>query len=141
MALKNLVRAHTEFIEEYALSYEWDDCPGAGFSFPCNHEGVPLMNEMLPEALENLDKALNGDMPGLSFKGIKDYSRHCRMPGYGTCACGETVELDYDYGHGIDCKCGRIYNLSGSQLAPRSQWEERYSEESTVPYYAEFGFA
>jgi hypothetical protein len=59
----------------------------------------------------------------------------------GTCDCGETVVLDYDNGHGIDCPCGRIYNMSGSQLAPRSQWEERWDDSSTVPYYAEFGYA
>ena len=62
-------------------------------------------------------------------------------PAIGKCSCGEEVALEGDYGHGIDCECGRIYNQSGQELAPRSQWEDRYDEDSTEPYCVEFGYA
>jgi hypothetical protein len=27
------------------------------------------------------------------------------------------------------CDCGRLYNSSGQELAPREQWEESYEED------------
>jgi len=45
------------------------------------------------------------------------------------------VTLDGDrHGEGIDCKCGRVYNSGGQELAPREQWDldpaaEREAEE------------
>ncbi len=30
--------------------------------------------------------------------------------------------------------------MSGQELAPRSQWEDRWDEDSTQPYCVEFGY-
>jgi hypothetical protein len=63
--------------------------------------------------------------------GVHTHTHTYVEPATGTCQCGRTVVLDGDYfGEGIDCECGRIYNMAGQELAPRSQWEEN-------PYYEE----
>ena len=47
----------------------------------------------------------------------------------GDCACGQRITVEYDDGDGWDCSCGRIYNLSGQELRPRSEWEEPMEED------------
>jgi hypothetical protein len=44
---------------------------------------------------------------------------------WGTCVCGEEVEFS---GFTNTCECGRDYNSSGQELAPRSQWGEETGE-------------
>lgn len=62
--------------------------------------------------------------------------RHCVCD-----RCNREVSLEgMDYGHGYDCPCGQIYNGFGQRLAPRSQWEDRYDDDSTQPYNVEFGY-
>jgi hypothetical protein len=140
MALKDIVPSHVEHIEDYALSYTYrGEAQGYGFSFPCDKDGNVRQIASTSNYLYCRYEAAKPD-GAVTFDGIADYSRDYREPGYGTCDCGRTVYLDRDYGHGIDCECGRIYNMSGQELAPRSQWEERWDEDSTVPYCDEFGY-
>lgn len=47
----------------------------------------------------------------------------------GTCPCGAVIVIEYDEGYGWDCDCGRIYNLNGQELRPRSEWEEPMEED------------
>ena len=47
----------------------------------------------------------------------------------GTCTCGRRITIEYDDGMGYDCECGRIYNLGGQELRPRSQWEENMHDD------------
>lgn len=47
----------------------------------------------------------------------------------GECVCGHTLVIEYDDGDGFDCICGRIYNLNGRELRPRSEWEEPMEED------------
>jgi len=57
------------------------------------------------------------------------------------CECGDEVSVEMsDQGHGYDCSCGRIYNGVGQLLASRSQWEDRYDEDSSGRYCDEFGY-
>lgn len=43
------------------------------------------------------------------------------------CECGAEVELHDSWSN--DChKCGREYNMSGQELAPRNQWGEETGE-------------
>ena len=125
--------------ESYVMAFEWNDCPGAGFSFPCNADGSMDLSGR-EGRLENLAGCLFGVFD-VTYKGIEDWSRTWTERS-GKCVCGRTVDItEPDYGHGIDCECGRIYNSSGQELAPRSQWEDRYDEDSTQPYNVEFGHA
>jgi hypothetical protein len=141
MALKDMQPSHVERIEEFALSYEWRDDPGAGFSFPCDRGGNRFPKDTSQENYDFCVAEAAKPDGKVVYCGVVDYSRDYRHPAQGTCTCGRTVYLYADYGHGIDCDCGRIYNMSGQELAPRSQWEERWDEDSTQPYWAEFGYA
>lgn len=138
--LKNIVYPKPERHEEYRLSFEYPNQPGCGFSFECDINGNIDTHSMNPAALENLAGCLFGVIPVI-YVGVEDWSKIYQDPPEGKCDCGRTVYLTYDYGHGIDCDCGRIYNTSGQELAPRSQWEEYYDEDSTQPYNVEFGYA
>lgn len=44
------------------------------------------------------------------------------------CPCGGEVELDRNTN---TCECGRDFNMSGQQLAPREQWGEETGEHWT----------
>lgn len=136
--LKNIQRGKTELIEDYCIGFRWSHDPDGGFSFPCSANGEVDLDEN-PGMIENLAACLFG-VYDVDFEGIIDRSFVYEYPTYGECACGEIVYLEHDYGHGIDCECGRIYNLSGQELAPRSQWEEYYDDDSIHPYNVEFGY-
>lgn len=137
--LDNIVHPKPYLVEDYRLSFEWPHTPGSGYGFECDKNGNVDLENMNPAALESLANCLF--VFDINFVGIEDYSRVVEDPSHGICDCGRTVYLNYDYGHGIDCDCGRIYNLSGQELAPRSQWEDRWDDDSTQPYCVEFGYA
>ena len=137
--LKNIRRYDPVTVDDYRLCFEWNDTPGAGFSFDCDKNGNVDVASMNPAALENLAGCLF--VYDVSLEGVMNFSYIYEDPPEGICDCGRTVYLQYDNGHGIDCDCGRIYNLSGQELAPRSQWEERWDDDSTNPYCIEFGYA
>lgn len=141
MALKDIKQSYVERIEEYAWSYEWIDFPGAGFYFDCDKDGNIFEDRLEAPALENLRFCRENVGIKVIERGLVDFSHNYRHPAEGTCVCGRTVVLYADYGHGIDCDCGRIYNMSGQELAPRSQWEDYYDEDSTQPYNIEFGYS
>jgi hypothetical protein len=136
--LNNIKRGEVETIEKYSLSFRWSNDPQAGFSFPCTKNGWVDLDEN-PAMIENLAACIFG-IYDVDFEGIMDESFQYHNPDTGICDCGETVYLENDYGHGIDCNCGRIYSQWGQELAPRSQWEDRYDDDSTQPYWAEFGY-
>ena len=140
MALTNMTRGHRVNVHNYAHSFDYADSPGCGFSFDCAVDGSVDLSTYAPAAVENLAACLFG-LVDVVYTGIADYSHSYWQPATGTCACGRTVELVADHGHGIDCECGRIYNGSGQELRPRSQWEDRYDDDSTQPYAVEFGYA
>lgn len=130
------------FIPEKVIHYSSRKNVGSGYSFPCDYESHeriphPSSDESYAYCVSEAAKE-NGEM---IYDGIVNYSRYYREPAYGTCVCGVEVVLYADYGHGIACPgCNRIYNMSGQELAPRSQWEDRYDEDSTQPYNVEFGY-
>lgn len=57
---------------------------------------------------------------------VERYARTVREPAEGRCACGELVILDDSWLNA--CDCGRDYNGSGQELAPRDQWGEETDE-------------
>lgn len=150
--LTDITRRERVTQTDYSLSIGID---GAGFGFSCNKEGNllnvqpwSLASAMYEErgirfwSWGNLNRAISWymDDDNVTMK-IETYQHTWMKPAEGKCPCGATVELDYDHGHGIDCDCGRIYNMSGQELAPRSQWEDRWDDDSTQPYNVEFGYA
>jgi hypothetical protein len=133
---------------------------GSGFSFDADKDGTVYLQygdwcekkwslrDPMPEdydndiALEHLALCIfDPEFDEFVERGYVTNEHNYWEPAIGKCDCGREVTLDGDYGHGIDCECGRIYNMSGQELAPRSQWEERWDEDSTQPYWAEFGYA
>lgn len=141
MSLKNKTHRVKTWVDSFCLTFTNDG--GAGYSF----DGVqdddgfrmdPRDDDIRRQSFEN---ALQGFQEGQYTVRIENRGNWDVEPAHGTCVCGREVYLEYDYGHGIDCDCGRIYNQSGQELAPRSQWEDHYSEESTQPYCVEFGYA
>lgn len=131
--------------EDYRLHYVWKSDNGAGFGFPCDAQGNRIKTpEETSFADENFALCLreSAKPDGLiTFEGIQDLSSEYWEPAEGKCKCGSTVYLEGDYGHGIDCPgCNRVYNMSGQELAPRSQWEDRWDDDSTIGYNVEFGY-
>lgn len=57
------------------------------------------------------------------------------------CPCGREVLC---YGFTNTCLCGRDFNMSGSELAPRSQWGEEtgehYADVANITGYEDFDF-
>ncbi len=107
-------------VERYTLDFEWNDTPGAGFSFPCDKQGNVLQDQICCQAgRENLEKCLRGEY-AVTLKGVVDCSYSYLEHAQGKCYCGKTVDL---VSHTNECVCGRLYNLFGQDLAPRSQWD------------------
>lgn len=111
-------------IISYELSYIWNDCPGAGFGFPCTRKGLLL--PMQPAALENFVGCITGKY-NVSFEGIKKNVHTYTEPAILKCDCGSHVRL---HGFTNTCdNCERDYNMSGQLLANRSQWGEETGEQ------------
>jgi hypothetical protein len=103
----------------YARYFENVDCPGSGYSFPCDEHG----NVALPDneaGRENLSKCLGG-VYNVIDRGIETYSHSYTEPGVIKCHCGRHVTLGSSWANECD-NCHREYNQSGQLLAPRSQW-------------------
>lgn len=103
---------------ERRRAFEWLDCPGAGFSFLCDEHGNILMGDLAPEALDSVLTCFTDER--VADRGIEVYSHSYREGPTVECDCGRHVHCDDSWANG--CECGREYNSSGQQLAPRSQW-------------------
>jgi hypothetical protein len=115
---------------EFALSFEWKDMPGAGFSFPCSKEGVVILDKTALTAQESLAACLDGTYE-VTPQGVRDYSYSYWEPALGRCECNGIVKLE-DFTN--TCQCGREYNSSGQLLSPRSQWEEPWDEDGLIAW-------
>lgn len=92
-----------------------------GFSFDCDRRGNPA----IPTQRDNFQKCVDGTYDVVDC-GIVEH-RHTHVePAVGLCPCGCQMFLD---GFTNTCgKCGRDYNMSGQELAPRCQWGEETGE-------------
>jgi hypothetical protein len=111
---------------EYTLSYAWDiNNPHSGFAFTCDKDGN-VSDDMPQAAKENLAKCkANAFSKPIHFVGILTRGWSYVEPRIGLCDCGQEVILDHFTN---TCECGRDYNSSGQELAPRSQWGEDTQE-------------
>ena len=124
-------KRRTVKVEEYALSFGWKNMPGAGFSFPCDKQGTPLLGEMHSIAQENLAKCLSSEYDVLP-RGVKDYSHTYQEPAVGRCSCGKLVELFDPLTN--TCECGLEHNGCGQSLSPRSQWQEPWNDDGLLAW-------
>lgn len=113
-------------VENYQISFEWEDTPGAGFSFPCTKEGKLLMDKIPDTARGNLDGCLSGAFAVVAM-GMQDWSHTHFQAAKGQCECGHVLTLWDPMTN--TCECGREYNCGGQLLAPRSQWGDGDSGE------------
>ena len=118
--------SRTEEDVEHFLMYVYVDDADAGFMFPCDATGTPLL-EGCPAAQANYKACLRGEVNGraVEFVGLTQRVHYRHIPAEGRCACGRLVLLD---GFTSTCDCGRDYDSSGQLLAPREQWGEETGE-------------
>lgn len=119
-------RQHVNHVE-YVHNYDSVECPGAGFSFPCDENGFIDESKLQPPALESLRLARAGVADGtLVPAGVQVRSWSWVEPAMLRCDCGATVALD---GFTNTCDaCETDYNMSGQRLAPREFWGEETGE-------------
>lgn len=109
---------------EYELVF--DDGRGNGFGFPCNKNGE-LLEDVTDAARENYRWCLNHKDHFVRFNKIILHKYRLYANAYGTCSCGNEVELYDDFCGACQCeKCGKWYNLFGQELVPPGHWEEDY---------------
>jgi hypothetical protein len=140
MALTILSRGERKYSTSQYLHFDRGD--GSGYCFDLTADATtPVFEDPDGPGIKNFALCALGVMPTITGYHFEEYTNSWWEPTVGRCACGREVVLEGDHGHGIDCECGRIYNGSGQELAPRSQWEDRWDEDSTQPYNVEFGYA
>lgn len=113
-------RTYVERIEK-RRSFEWADCPGAGFSFNLTDDGEIVVTD---GNRENVELCLAGE--GVSDLGIEEIDMSYTEPAVGKCSCGREVQLESVWTN--HCRCGRSYNSFGQLLASPSQWGEETGE-------------
>lgn len=122
MSIEIITPRHRVERIERRRTFEWDDCPGAGFSFDLDNNGEIIVTD---DNRENVELCLAGE--GVTSLGIEEIDMSYTEDAVGKCSCGRKVVLTTSRA-GNDCGCGRIYNSFGQELAPRSQWGEETGE-------------
>lgn len=91
------------------------DVPGAGYLFESDADGNIDFAALTPVKQNSYRHAVAEYID----RGVRTVDEGYRQPSIGRCACGKEVELP---SFTNTCECGREYNSSGQELAPRSQW-------------------
>ena len=118
--------SHRQILESVTFEqfFEYNDDPSGGFCFPCNEEGEIDLESMNPAARNNLAECLFSK--DVTWKGVQRFEHRYSEPAIGLCPCGAEVCLS---GFTNTCyHCERDFNMSGQELAPRSQWGEETGE-------------
>src|ERR1019366_4380092 len=115
-------RTHHHHVE-HRLLFERAEAGGAGFSFPCDHEGTVDAARLPAAARDNYRACLAGlALVRSVVESVHDFTE----PAVGECGgCSREVVLG---GFTNTCDCGADYNGSGQLLAPREQWGEETGE-------------
>jgi hypothetical protein len=104
----------------YQVEFDSIENLGRGFSFDCDKDG--MVNDL--DCEHRIVELLRD--PTYLYRGVVLHHRRYTQPRIGRCACGEEVALE---AFTNTCsQCGRDYNMSGQELAPRSQWGEETGE-------------
>lgn len=105
----------------YMRTFEYLNTPEGshhGFAFDCDKDGNLFGYH------ENYSKCLSGEIK-VRDTGIETRTYTYTDPRIGECECGEHVYLEHFTN---TCGCGRDYNMSGDELAPREQWGDDTGE-------------
>ena len=102
----------------YALDFF--NAQGIYAGFDCDKNGNVFMDNLQPVAKKNLEECLASG----NRKEVRDYVNRYAEPAEGKCSCGRIVVLHDALTN--ECGCGKLYNLVGQELNPRSMWEEEY---------------
>lgn len=106
-------RSYHEDITERWHSFEWDDCSGAGFSFPVDEHGnYTNTNEASLANLAMCKMGVGDNGVKIHDHGIQTNTRTVWHPAQYKCECGRSFWGDGD----TQCKCGRWYNAGGQEL-------------------------
>lgn len=117
-------RQHHEDVT-YRLFFEDRENDGAGYSFTCDKEGN-VQQDLLGEfGKANLAKCRENKDNRFFSPDVCEQINRWVEPAVGECPCGCSVSLD---GFTNTCECGRDFNMSGQELAPRDQWGEETGE-------------
>lgn len=115
-------RAHKTVLS-FNRVFHWVDSPGSGFVFHCDEKGNVALTEGNRTSFE---KCLKLSKTGqIIDNGIERLEHSYVEPAIGNCPCGNAIVLD---GFTNSCSCGRDFNMSGQELAPREQWGEETGE-------------
>jgi len=103
---------------QFVLSFNWNT-GGGGFGFNCDEQGNVDLGAMNEVARKNYLDCVSGAIK-VHRVGVERFENRWTSPRIGLCnVCGEEVYLDRFTN---TCECGIDYNMSGQQLADRSQW-------------------
>lgn len=102
----------------YIKFYAYKNDRNAGFSFPCNKEGVVDLSTLNKDALVNYNACVEGKYD-MRDPEIVDVSNKYIEPAIGKCTCGKEIELGDPMNN--SCSCDRNYNSSGQEVLPIHQ--------------------
>lgn len=111
---------------DYSLEFRLLTDPNAGFTFPCDKDGNPMLDacntrSYLYATQEHPEK--------FTQPYVEKRSWAYTEPAVGRCRCGEHVTLQNEYMGACRCpKCGQWYNVFGQELLSPDQWEEEDEE-------------
>jgi len=115
----------------YQLCFDYVGESGAGYSFSCDEHGTVDAEKLAvekPIAFDSYQQCLTGKINNHDLQApyVSEHTNRWVEPAIGECnSCGNHVELR---GFTNTCDCGADYNMSGQELAPRSQWGEETGE-------------
>lgn len=119
-----VTRSGHETIVTFTRDFEWSDCPGAGFGFPCDEQGNVVVTE---GNSANWAMCLAGKSPdGVAIldRGIRRDEQVVFNPAQYRCECGATIWGEGD----TKCTCGRWYNAFGQELDAHAMVCSLYAE-------------
>jgi len=98
---------------EYRLEFEWEDMPGAGYTFPCDAHGNVLGDWCRAKAEREQQVREAHATEGLKFLGVQTHTRWVINYAVGRCTCGRKVTLSDPLYN--ECDCGLWWNMCGQQ--------------------------
>lgn len=142
-----------KWVDHFQLQFTYIGAGGIGCAFNCDKDGNVDLSKLQPAALATYKEAMSGKVvlwTGCKYQADEDGEYH-RIPGTGhqvtyTVSEGSIVNYGawhtepavgkcnhcgrkvYLYGFTNTCDCGTDYNMSGQELAHRSQWGEETGE-------------
>lgn len=154
MSLKITRQRNITYETNYRLCFSYADGTSRshGFSFDCDEHGLVDVAKLPNAAKQSYQGCLAGSiwlLMGVQYvdpfashvlpiyctgrweerqlrpEGVESWENRIVQHAQGRCHCGLTVEL---HGFTNTCECGTDYNMSGQELAPRSQWGEETGE-------------